>query len=338
MRKAFVGFQTVVEGRQFAVKAAIEDIEHYRIRLQWKNACSYNLAASWVSKALGKSALEWTLVLAHGVASTKAKQPYESSPSAASQPPARQPRVASPVLAAPVSAVAKPGWGSVVPTKAVAQLACSNSSSSSWAPVQLGRAVVDPTKAWLPLKALEMKRGSSRSAAACEMAIYEAGAFLGEGSFGTVNRAVVKTTGQQVVIKRLRFPEFGEFLHEVCLLSRLTHPNVVSIVDVATEPVLTLVLEDCGWDLSLLVENRAPVLAGWRGLIRQLLQAVEYIHEGLIIHSDIKPANILVDGRGRVRLGDFGAAVVSLPGFRSERPRGSAGKRFGHFHGHTGVQ
>jgi serine/threonine protein kinase len=162
---------------------------------------------------------------------------------------------------------------------------------------------------------------------------------VGKGSFGTVVRATVKATGIAVVVKRLQEADFNQFLHEVTLLSQLEHPNVAAIVDVLVRPSsLAIVLADGGQDLRRLINERAGLLANWRSLLQQLLEAVVYIHSNLVIHSDIKPPNICVNSTGRLQLNDFGASVIAMPGFRSEVPRGCSNLAPQHCYWHQGTQ
>lgn len=140
-----------------------------------------------------------------------------------------------------------------------------------------------------------------------------------------------KTLQQTVVVKvwlieRELNPErraemLGRFYREIEVLCTLQSPFIVeevsagSITRDGTTPALCyLVLKAVeGGDLHNLVERGGPIKAP--GLIMkwlaQCLEALACVHAAGIVHRDVKPANIFVDGRNNIRLGDFG--LVSAP-------------------------
>ena len=95
---------------------------------------------------------------------------------------------------------------------------------------------------------------------------------------------------------------------EIQTLSRLEHPYVVKLLDTfKNDTSFYIVTEYVGGScLEDLIDRRAvdPAAAGKYGL--QTIEALDYIHSQGIIHSDLKPANIIVDSQGNVRLIDFG--------------------------------
>jgi serine/threonine protein kinase len=173
-------------------------------------------------------------------------------------------------------------------------------------------------QSWLVLKALTMKRGPVSLVAGLQDA-YEGQVVVGQGSFGKVVRARCKASGQLVCLKEQLASDFDDFLHELVLLSRLQHDNIVAVLDVFVLPVPTLVLADAGCDLATVIKaGPCPLVAG-PTLMPQLLSGLKCLHDHLVIHSDLKPRNICVDSQGRLRIIDLGCGVVSLAGFRSER-------------------
>jgi len=103
--------------------------------------------------------------------------------------------------------------------------------------------------------------------------------------------------------------------HEACMLSQLEHPNIVKVLDVGQLADATpyLLMEYCnGLVLDTWLEGSGP-MPPKRGLhiLRQLACAVDYLHAQGMVHGDIKPSNIIVDGRARdfVKLVDFGIAT-----------------------------
>jgi hypothetical protein len=107
---------------------------------------------------------------------------------------------------------------------------------------------------WLPLKAFELDRGAEVDPNAKPK--FTKLEEIGAGTFGSTQRAIEQSTNRVVVLKRLRgsasegkhkdnLDTTWEFHHEVCLLSRLVHENIVQLLDVMVRPY-TLVLADAG--------------------------------------------------------------------------------------------
>ena len=136
---------------------------------------------------------------------------------------------------------------------------------------------------------------------------------VGSGSFATVYRARDLELGREVAIKQIHDqymddPEqLDRYWAEAQLLASLQHPNIVTIYDI---------YRDRGWlILELMQSNLAERMAGRQMDLRALrttiahsLRALKYLHSRGIIHGDIKPSNMMIDARRRVKLGDFGLA------------------------------
>ncbi|TVU08385.1 hypothetical protein EJB05_41789, partial [Eragrostis curvula] len=148
---------------------------------------------------------------------------------------------------------------------------------------------------------------------------------LGRGSFGEVYLGVLKSTNppQRVAVKRLvASNEYSEreFANEVQSLGQIHHRNLVRMVGYCKEGKhRMLVLEFMpGGSLRGALFNNKPGAPRppWRWRAEAALgvaRAVEYLHDGCaspIIHCDIKPDNILLDGRGVPRITDFGISKL----------------------------
>jgi phosphate/phosphite/phosphonate ABC transporter binding protein len=148
---------------------------------------------------------------------------------------------------------------------------------------------------------------------------YEIEAVIGQGGFGYVYRARERLTGETVAIKELVPGFFGDaqmvqrFIQEARATLRLTHRHIVRTYGIfqdhgtyylAMEHLPGGSLADKLEDGPLRVEE-AVRIAG------ELCDALVYAHQEGVVHCDIKPANVLFDARGRVRLADFGIAHVS---------------------------
>lgn len=160
---------------------------------------------------------------------------------------------------------------------------------------------------------------------------YEFQQKLGNGSFGKVWLAKCKETGEIVAVKEMNYSHMDKrgremLTNEVKVLRDLRSPHIVSykdsIVDKANK-VLYIVMEYCPFgDLQSIItkmrgtsesisEDRIWITIG--AITRALCDC--HNREVKIIHRDIKPANIFIDGKGRVKLGDFGLAKALTTDF-----------------------
>lgn len=165
---------------------------------------------------------------------------------------------------------------------------------------------------------------------------------LGSGGMGEVHLgALVGADGihRRVAIKRLSWPlsrdaeAVERFLGEAALLSRLTHPNIVSIIDYQTDetgPFLVMDYVD-GCTLSKLLSKGACPPSTAVHIATEMLRALAYVHAmpietGMrgLVHRDISPQNVLLSWEGTVVVSDFGVAKVmeTLGAVRSRSFRG----------------
>jgi hypothetical protein len=156
---------------------------------------------------------------------------------------------------------------------------------------------------------------------------YEIRRRLGQGGMGTVYQAHDRILDEDVAIKVLRVdtgtPErFLElFIREIKLARRVTHRNVCRIHEYGEDrglPYISMAYVD-GQDLARIVRERGPLPTGEAcGLVVQIAEGLQAIHDEGIVHRDLKTANVMVDGRGVARLMDFGIAKqggqTALPG------------------------
>ena len=152
-------------------------------------------------------------------------------------------------------------------------------------------------------------------------------ALLGRGGMGEVYRADDLKLGQPVALKFLpeavqRDAERGaRFLNEVRVAVRVTHPNVCRVHDIGEvdgQPFISMEYVD-GEDLASLL-RRIGRLPSDRAVqvARQLCAGLAAAHEQGILHRDLKPANVMIDGRGRAKITDFGLAGLA-EGIEEER-------------------
>ncbi|MBA4383821.1 MAG: hypothetical protein C0410_03730 [Anaerolinea sp.] len=143
---------------------------------------------------------------------------------------------------------------------------------------------------------------------------------LGEGGMATVYKAFDTRLERDVAVKIIRKEAFSQeligqmlkrFEREAKTLAKLTHPNIVPIIDYGEyESSLYLVMPYlAGGTLKQLMGK--PM--AWQSAIRLLLpisKALAYAHEQDVIHRDVKPANILMTTSGEPMLTDFGIAKM----------------------------
>ena len=150
---------------------------------------------------------------------------------------------------------------------------------------------------------------------------------LGRGGMGEVYRAEDLKLGQPVALKFLpkavthRPDRLARFHQEVRLARQVSHPNVCRVHDIGEtggQHFLSMEYID-GEDLASLLRRigRLPSDKALE-LARQICAGLAAAHDRTVLHHDLKPANVLIDGRGRAHLADFGLA--NLAGERKDVP------------------
>jgi serine/threonine-protein kinase len=153
---------------------------------------------------------------------------------------------------------------------------------------------------------------------------YDIQSELGRGGSGIVYRAVDRRLKRAVAIKVLppdlafRADTRDRFMREAETAARLSHPNIVPIYSVDES-------EGLAWFAMAIVEGDslgdrvrskgAMSFAEVRRMLREVADALAFAHERGVIHRDIKPDNILIDGEtGRAMVTDFGIARATTEG------------------------
>lgn len=142
---------------------------------------------------------------------------------------------------------------------------------------------------------------------------------LGEGGMANVYLAEDIILCKKVAVKLLRLdlqkdPQtIHRFKLEAQSTSELSHPNIVSILDVGSEDQRHyLVMEYVeGIDLEEYIQRNKPLsLNEAIRIMDQVLSAIICAHQHGVIHRDLKPQNILMDKMGNIKIVDFGIAVA----------------------------
>lgn len=146
---------------------------------------------------------------------------------------------------------------------------------------------------------------------------YQLDELIGRGGMATVWRATDTVLNRPVAVKRLHAglvadDELAErFRREALLVARLSHPNLVHVLDRGDDadgPFLVLELVE-GENLKARIRREGPLLADDAARIcAQVAHALEYAHGQGVVHRDIKAQNVLLSSDGTAKLADFGIA------------------------------
>jgi serine/threonine protein kinase len=142
---------------------------------------------------------------------------------------------------------------------------------------------------------------------------------LGQGGMGAVYKARQKQLDRLVALKILppqvaQTEAFAErFTREARSLARLNHPHIVMVHDFGhTETGLYYFIMEFidGTDLRHVIQAGELSAAESLAIVPQICEALQFAHEEGIVHRDVKPENILLDKKGRVKIADFGLAKL----------------------------
>lgn len=141
---------------------------------------------------------------------------------------------------------------------------------------------------------------------------------LGRGAFGHVFLAWDDSLQRLVAVKvprRKPSPASGEqdiYLAEARILASLDHPHIVPVHDTGTTTdgspyVVSRYIE--GSDLKQWISTSLLSFTESATLVASIADALHHAHQAGLVHRDVKPGNILIDGSGKAYLADFGLAL-----------------------------
>ena len=135
---------------------------------------------------------------------------------------------------------------------------------------------------------------------------------LGEGSYGKVKKVYHLKLGEframKIVNKKLHSSH-----NEIEILRKISHPNIVNIFEIFEDKTKYYIMSEfCeGGELFTAIAEKGYFNEFEASrIIKQILQAINYLHSNSIVHRDIKPENIMLLANGKdLKLIDFGTAI-----------------------------
>jgi len=144
---------------------------------------------------------------------------------------------------------------------------------------------------------------------------------IAHGAMGEIYRATDSTLGRVVALKVLAEPFVADehsrrrFEREARAAARVSEePNIVTIFDVGEwqgRPFIVMEYVDGGSLEQRLFEHGAQRPDDALRWLEQAARALDYAHANDIVHRDVKPGNLLLDGAGNVHVADFGIASAA---------------------------
>ncbi|ESO08756.1 hypothetical protein HELRODRAFT_74186, partial [Helobdella robusta] len=148
---------------------------------------------------------------------------------------------------------------------------------------------------------------------------WKKGKILGAGGFGQVYLCYDVDTGVELAVKQVNVycqsedisKEVRALQSEIKLLQDLSNPRIVQYYGSQKEPhMLSIFMEFVpGGSVKDQIQDYGPLTESvTKRYTKQVLEGLEFLHSLMIVHRDIKGANILRDHEGNIKLTDFGAA------------------------------
>lgn len=138
---------------------------------------------------------------------------------------------------------------------------------------------------------------------------------IGEGSYGSVHKAVDLVTNDIVAIKSIRKPRdpnnLVEVIEEINILKNLEHPNIIRILEIIEDDMrFHIITELCtGGELFQRILTSTSITEKDAAIyMKQVIKAVFYCHNAGIVHKDLKPENLVFESEDQeiLKLIDFG--------------------------------
>ncbi len=138
---------------------------------------------------------------------------------------------------------------------------------------------------------------------------------LGNGGTGDTHLFLDDTTNMHFAIKKYspkqeeyRDEFYERFVDEIKILFNLSHPNIVRVYNYYLYPEAKLGYLQMEYIKGMTINEYTPVIWGkeWEAIFTEIILAFKYLEENHVLHRDIRPANIMIDDYGNVKIIDFG--------------------------------
>jgi len=145
--------------------------------------------------------------------------------------------------------------------------------------------------------------------------MFDLGEELGRGGFSIVKKGIRKASGEVFAVKIIEKNQAGEELQllqrEIDIMRKLKHKNIIALEEVFDENdhiYLAMELVTGGELFDQIVQRGTYSERDAANVVRQILEAVEYMHNNGIAHRDLKPENLLCSGPNNevIKVTDFG--------------------------------
>jgi serine/threonine-protein kinase 11 len=166
---------------------------------------------------------------------------------------------------------------------------------------------------------------------------YRLDAHLGKGSSGGVFLATDSDNGNRFAVKRIRLKALShvssgiaQLERKIRLMQTLTHPNILSVrellyVESVQEAFLVLDYAENGYLNSYVQRGIRITVPSVLSIIKQVLNAMNYLHQKGLVPQNINPSSLLVNASGRVIMADLGVGhsfqsagtIVESPAFQA---------------------
>ncbi|XP_078054057.1 calcium/calmodulin-dependent protein kinase type 1D-like [Mustelus asterias] len=139
---------------------------------------------------------------------------------------------------------------------------------------------------------------------------------LGSGAFSEVYLAKERATDKMVALKCVHKNNNNALETEIAVLRKVKHENIVALEDIYESPThfyLVMQFVSGGELFDRILERGVYSEKDARILIRQILDAVKYLHDNGIVHRDLKPENLLYyssDENSKIMISDFGLSKI----------------------------
>jgi len=145
---------------------------------------------------------------------------------------------------------------------------------------------------------------------------------LQKGKFGDVRLGRHIVTGEKVAVKVMdkrqqKQRTLDEMSKEADIMKRLDHHNIIKVHEIIdTESTFYIIMEYASnGDLFSRLDYGRMDEAEAKEKFKQIISAIRYCHEEMnVIHRDLKPDNILFDGKNNIKVADFGLSEEFVPG------------------------